>query len=122
MARRWKTLSEEQSLELEQRAAHYRRTGARIMKTSLEPWLVQSQADAALVRDMASFDAVREYASDSAAGVIRACVICNATSRARPVDHEANCLWLRAVKAMKDRVRTPIDLPDTELLNGPGSM
>ena len=116
---RWKTPSEHR-LELEERAAHYRRAGALIMKASLEPSLAQADADASLVRDMANFDPIREYAMDSPDGAIRACVICKATARSKAVDHDEDCLWLRAVKGMEERVATPRDLPDTDLLKGPG--
>jgi hypothetical protein len=106
-------------LELEERAANYRRAGALVMRASLEPALAQAERDAALVRDMASFDPIREYAMDGREGGIKACVICRATARGADVDHDAGCLWLRASKAMDDRVEIPADLPDTELLHGP---
>jgi hypothetical protein len=35
------------------------------------------------------------------------------------VDHKPDCLWLRAVEAMSNRVPIPSELPETELLTGP---
>jgi hypothetical protein len=118
MPRWWKSPAE-QLLELEQRAAHYRRAGALIMKTRLERVLAQAEADAGLVEDLARFDPIREYAADGPRGAIRACAICKATARGAPVDHEASCLWLRAARATRERVPISADLPDTELLSGP---
>ncbi|HWC38550.1 MAG TPA: hypothetical protein VG476_08480 [Acidimicrobiales bacterium] len=118
MSRRWKSRNE-QLLELEERAAKYRRAGALIMKAAFEPSLAQAQRDAELIRDMASFDPIRHYGMDNAQGALRSCVLCKATARGKDVDHEADCLWLRAVDAMKDRVPIPSDLPETELLTGP---
>jgi hypothetical protein len=119
MPRWWRT-SSEQIVNREEQAAYYRRTGAMVMKASLEPRLAQAEADAALVRDIASFDPIREYGFDTPRGPIRSCVICRATARAEAVDHDPDCLWVRAVKAMTERVETPSGLPDTELLTGPG--
>lgn len=118
MPRRWKTPAQ-QRLELEERAAHYRRAGALILKASLEPTLAQAERDAALVGEMASFDPIRHYATDSPEGAIRSCVICRATARRKELEHDPSCLWLQAVRAMKQRVQIPTDLPDTELLSGP---
>ncbi len=118
MSRRWKSRSE-QLLELEERAAQYRRAGALIMKASFEPSLAQAQRDAALIRDMASFDPVRHYGMDNAQGALRSCVLCKTTARGKDVDHKPDCLWLRAVEAMSNRVPIPSELPETELLTGP---
>ena len=118
MSRRWKSRSE-QLLELEERAAQYRRAGALIMKASFEPSLAQAERDAALIRDMASFDPIRHYGMDNAQGSLRSCVVCNATARGTDVDHKPGCLWLRAVEATNNRVDIPSELPDTELLTGP---
>ena len=119
MPRWWRT-STEQSVNREEQAAYYRRTGAMVMKASLEHRLVQADADAALVRDMAGFDPIREYGIDTARGPIRSCVICRATARSTTVDHDPECLWLRAVEAAAHQLETPSGLPDTELLRGPG--
>jgi hypothetical protein len=118
MPRWWKTPAELR-LELEERAAHYRRAGAMIMRTSLEPVLAQAEADATLVQDLADFAPIREYGADGPQAVIRACVICKATARGRPVDHDSSCLWRRAVQATRERVPIPSELPETELLGGP---
>jgi hypothetical protein len=118
MSKRWKSRGE-QLLRLEERAAQYRRAGALIMKASFEPSLAQAERDAALIRDMASFDPIRHYGMDNAQGALRSCVLCKATARGKDVDHKPDCLWRRAVEAMNHRVPIPSELPDTELLTGP---
>jgi hypothetical protein len=117
---RWWRSASDETLNREEQAVNYRRTGALVMRASLEPRLAQAESDATLVRDWAGFDPIREYGMDTPRGPIRACVICNATSRAKAVDHDRDCLWLRSVKAMAERVETPAGLPDTDLLRGPG--
>jgi hypothetical protein len=118
MSRRWKSRSE-QLLELEERAAQFRRAGALIMKASFEPSLAQAERDAALIQDVARFDPIRHYGMDNAQGALRSCVICKATARGRVVDHKPDCLWLRAIEATSNRVPIPSELPETELLTGP---